>query len=313
MKKIFTLFLTALLLAAAFGAEKKPLRVLIVGNSFSVSVMRELPNIVDAQQEHALDITSLYIGGCSLERHVREYEKAVKDPAHRPYSQTHYITGQGRLPRVMGNLIDVLAAGKYDIVTIQQASPKSFDLKSWEPWGDRLVAIIREKQPQAKLVLHQTWSYRLGTPKMKEWGFDQRGMFEQVKKVYSDRAAHFGAKIIPMGEAVQIFRTRTVPSELKKLPKEELDKYTRPRRPPFRGDVVGSYRWINKRKLKKFVLTYDNTHLNPLGEYLQGCVWFGFLFGADVTKLTYQPKYLKPGEGELLRQCAADALAGKYE
>ena len=313
MKRIFALLLTVVLAACVGAEEKKPLRVLIVGNSFSVSVMRELPNIVDAQKEHALDITSLYIGGCTLERHVREYEKAVKDPKHRPYSQTHYITGQGRLPRVMGNLVDALAAGKYDVITIQQASPKSFDLKSWEPWGDRLVAIIREKQPQAKLMIQQTWSYRLGTPKMAEWGFDQRGMFEQVKKVCADRAAHFGAKIIPMGEAVQIYRSRTVPTKLNKLPKEKLAKYTRPRRPPYRGDVVGSYRWVNNRKLKKVVMTYDNTHLNPLGEYLQGCVWFGSLFGADVTKITYQPKYLKPGEGELLRQCAADAVVGKCE
>ena len=311
MKKILLMLLSAVLVSSVAAEDKKPLRVLIVGNSFSLSVMRELPHIMDAQKEYALDLTSMYIGGCTLERHIAEYEKAKKDPEHRPYSIDRYLTGQGRLKRFKGNLIEMLDAPAYDVLVIQQASPKSFDIKSWEPWGDQLVAILRAKNPQAKLLLHQTWSYRLGTPKLKEWGFDQRGMFEQVKKVYADRAQHFNAGLIPMGEAVQIYRSKTTPTKLNKLPKEELEKYTFPKRPPYRGDVVGSYRWVNNRKQKKVVITYDNTHMNPYGEYLQGCVWFGKLFGADVTKITYKPKYLKPADAELLRQCAADALAGK--
>ena len=223
MKKIcFLLFSAALMVAAA--AEKKPLKVLMVGNSFSVSVMRELPNIVDAQNEYALDITSLYIGGCSLERHVREYEKAVKDPEHRPYSQTRYITGQGRLPRVMGNLVDALAAGKYDIVTIQQASPVSFQLDSWTPYGDKLVAIIREKQPQAKLLIHQTWSYRSNSPLMTDkWKFTQEEMFKRVRAVCADRAKHFDCGVIPMGEAVQLFR-RTIGAKPLSATEEEIKK-----------------------------------------------------------------------------------------
>ena len=63
MKGICTLLLAATLAIGAGAAEKKPLRVLMIGNSFSLSVMRELPNIVDAQDVYALDITSMYIGG----------------------------------------------------------------------------------------------------------------------------------------------------------------------------------------------------------------------------------------------------------
>jgi hypothetical protein len=310
MKKIWIFAAIVLLALSSAAGEKKPLRVLMIGNSFSLSVMKELPKIVDAQDEYALDITSMYIGGCSLERHIAEYEKAKQDPSHRPYGIDRYITGKGKLDRVKGNLIEMLDAPAYDIVTIQQASPKSFDPAGWEPYGDQLVALVRAKHPQAKLLLHQTWSYRPGAPKLLEWKIDQREMFERVKKVYDERAKHFGAGIIPMGEAVRIYRDHQPPTELPKLSKAELDKFKYPKRPPFRGDVAGSYRWSKSRKTGKMVLNRDTTHLNPVGEYLQGCVWFGALFGADVNKITYCSKYLKPEEAALLRRCAAEALAG---
>ena len=308
MKRL--LVLVCLAAAAASGAaEKQPLRVLMIGNSFSLSVMRELPKIVDAQDVYALDITSLYIGGCSLERHIKEYEAAKQNPEHRPYSLDRYITGQGRLKRVKGNLIEALAAGKYDVVTIQQASPKSFSLEGWTPWGDRLVAIVREKQPQAKLLIHQTWSYRSNSPLLKKWGFTQEEMFDKVREVVADRAKHFDCGVIPMGEAVQLWRRRTAKVTPLEVPAETLAKYEYPKLPPsrtYKGDLVGCYRYNRKKKL-----WCDLTHLNGDGNYMQGCVWFAYLFGADAEKITYKPKFLTQKEAALIRKCAADAVSGK--
>jgi len=311
MKKVWLMLLSAVLISAATAGEKKPLRVLIIGNSFSLSVMKELPKIMDAQNEYALDITSMYIGGCTLERHMAEYEKAKQDPKHRPYAIDRYVTGQGRLKRCKGNLIEMLDAPAYDIVTLQQASPKSLDSKTWEPYGDQIVAIVRAKHPQAKLLLHQTWSYRPGTPLLKKWKLTPDEMFARVQSAYADRAGHFNAGIIPMGQAIQNYRAKHAPTELPVVPKEKLAKYVFPKSPSFQGDVVGSYRWSRNKKTGKMELRRDTTHLNRLGEYLQGCVWFGALFGADVPRISYAPKYLKPAEAKLLRQCAAAALAGK--
>ena len=63
----------------------RPLRVLVIGNSFSRSLIRELPQLMAAQSEYDLDLTDMFIGGCSLERHINEYETAVADPEHKPY------------------------------------------------------------------------------------------------------------------------------------------------------------------------------------------------------------------------------------
>ena len=126
MKKLlFTMFFAACCAVVAAAAEK-PLRVLIIGNSFSVSTMHELPNIMNAQDKHKLDITSMYIGGCSLERHINEYEKAVADPSHKPYKIRRFVSGKQELEEYKSNLPEQLAKEPYDIVTIQQASPSSW-------------------------------------------------------------------------------------------------------------------------------------------------------------------------------------------
>ena len=76
--------------------------------------------------------------------------------------------------------------------------------------------------------------------------------------------------------------------------------------------MVGSWRWSRrKRSSPERKLYRDATHLNPDGEYLQGCVWFAVLFGVDATKIAYRPAYLTSREAELIRRCAADAAAGK--
>ena len=313
MKKICALLLIAVLAVGVGAAEKKPLRVLMIGNSFSLSVMRELPNIADAQNEYALDITSMYIGGCSLERHIREYEKAKENPEHRPYKIDRYVTGRGRLKRVPGNLIDMLDARKYDIVTIQETSPRSMAKNGWDMYGDKLVAIVREKQPQAKLLLHQTWSYRIDAPLLKKWKVSQREMFTRVRNIYADRAKHFDCGVIPMGEAVQLWRSKA-PMTFRRIPGSKLKEYKQPKAPSYKGDVVGRHYWKRSKKANgEYRLLCDTNHLNRDGEYLQGCVWFAKLFGADATKITYKPKHLKPAEAALIRKCAADAVAGKYE
>ena len=310
MKRFCAFMLTAAVAVAAGAADKTPLRVLMIGNSFSLSVMRELPNIADAQSEYALDITSMYIGGCSLERHIREYETANEDPSHRPYKIDRYVTGKGRLKRVPGNLIDMLDARKYDIITIQEASPRSLEKNGWDQYGDKLVAIVREKQPQAKIVLHQTWSYRIDAPLLKKWKITQDEMFRRVRNIYADRAKHFDCGIIPMGEAVQIWRKKA-PMSFRRIPGSKLKEYQRPKAPSYKGDVVGRHHWKKSKKTGEYKLMSDTNHLNRDGEYLQGCVWFAFLFGADAEKIAYKPKHLKPAEAALIRKCAAEAVAGK--
>ena len=69
---------------------KKPLKVLMIGNSFSESVMRETPKLA-AASGFVLDIAQAGIGGCPLDKHWANVEKSA-DADFRPYG-FHYSYG----------------------------------------------------------------------------------------------------------------------------------------------------------------------------------------------------------------------------
>ena len=293
------------LTAAGYGSE--PLRVLMIGNSFSLSVMKELPEIVQSQDRHRLDITSMYIGGCPLRSHVENYERAQSDPSFKPYRIDRFVSGEGRLPPRWDNLPSLLSEPGYDIITIQQASAQSFRPESWEPWGDRLVAAVREKMPRARILIHQTWSYRADAGALSRWKISSSEMFRRLHDVYADRAAHFGFGIIPTGDAVELFRKQS-PIRFTSFSAPALKRLSFPQLPPDAGDVVGRHLW-KKQTDGRMTLSVDSNHLNSAGEYLQGCVWFGALFGEDPERISYTPSYLSADTAALLRRCAALALA----
>ena len=50
------------------------LKVLTIGNSFSICLEKNLPQIVKAGKKHHLHLTSAYIGGCSLQTHAEHLQ-----------------------------------------------------------------------------------------------------------------------------------------------------------------------------------------------------------------------------------------------
>ena len=78
MKRTFTLMLglMALLLMATPATARKygeTLRILAIGNSFSDDGMEHLPALLEDMGIENVEVARLYIGGCSLERHVKCY------------------------------------------------------------------------------------------------------------------------------------------------------------------------------------------------------------------------------------------------
>ena len=63
----------------------KEMKVLMIGNSFSICVGKNLPQIVKAGKKHQLVLTSAYIGGCSLETHANNLKRAESEPSFKPY------------------------------------------------------------------------------------------------------------------------------------------------------------------------------------------------------------------------------------
>ena len=310
MKRIASLAALAVLMAGscpgqspAAPADKPPLRVLSIGNSFSASLCRYLPAMAAASGEK-LEFCNLFIGGCSLKRHAGNAARAGADPAFAPYDVTWFRADDPAHPaKFRSNIPQMLATQKWDVVTLQQASHESWKPESFHPWADSLVATVRSLAPDAEIVWHETWSYnaadaRIGG-KFPDWPFDQAGMYTRVETNALALARDFGLRVIPVGLAVQKRRAALAaagpvfdPAALS--PGDPID---------LRGEPVGALGWKDGR------ISGDTIHLNRSGEYLQAATWLGFLFGRDVRELSFAPADAGDDETRAaLRAAAQDAL-----
>lgn len=317
MKK---LLIVVAAVAAVVTAQAKQLKVLAIGNSFSASMMRGLPNVAAAYPGCELCVANMMIGGCPLEKHWANVEKAATDPEFRPYGIAKsyaFDKEKGeKLPK-RANIPEMLQADKWDIVTIQQASGQSPFYEKYQPYAAKLIAKIRELAPQAEIRIQQTWSYSPYDPRLKKWKMTPQTMYEALRGAYAKLAAENHFKIIPVADAVTMYRQQLPVKYEKVLTSKEIAAIEKPGTINFYHDVAGNSSWKGGRKgakdEKEIKLRVDGSHLNPEGVYLQACVWLAALFEVDVTKLTYEPSALKAKEGfseraKLMRECAAKAV-----
>jgi hypothetical protein len=244
----------------------------------------------------------MYIPGCTLSRHAANL-KNPDDNAYRinwsyvsckkgdePFRDAlAMVKGKHGGKQSRSNIERMLKADKWDIVTIQQGSHQSWQEKTYEPHGTKLINMIKKCAPQAKIYVQQTWSYTPWDKRLRLWKMNQDEMFSKLEKAYAKFAKDHNLEIIPTGEAVQRYR--------KELPV----KYTE----NSNNDVVGSAdfkklskpaEWWPNGVEKETGLSWpsgDVFHFNWQGEYLQGLLWTAVLFDVDVTKCKYSPKYLK--------------------
>ena len=152
------------------------MEILAIGNSFSQDATRYLHRIARAAGVE-LNVTNLFIGGCSLERHYRNMLSG-----ERAY-QLQYNGEETGFPV---SLEEALYNRKWDVVTIQQVSNDSFDAESFRPYIFALTDMIREYAPKAKYLLHETWAYEEGSERLLNGaGFPtETAMLEQIQSAY---------------------------------------------------------------------------------------------------------------------------------
>lgn len=176
------------------------MKILSIGNSFSDDAQRYLREIA-AHDGVEIETLNLCIPGCSLKTH----SERVKDG-----KCGYFFHYNGDVER--GDLIslqDGVAMRKWDIVTIQQVSVESFKEKSFYPYIHEVIAYVREKLPEAKIYVHQTWAYENGSPRSFEItdGKGAEFMLEGIRRAYARARAEIGAEaIIPSGELMELLR-----------------------------------------------------------------------------------------------------------
>lgn len=280
----------AMLGCATDKQEEKGTKVLMIGNSFSICLLQHLPQVA-ADRGVDLDLASLYIGGCSLKRHWENVKKDG-DGDFRPYK-----FGRNRFGKYTEgtmNVCDALRLAKWDVVTVQQASHDSWKSETYHPYGDNLIAKIRELAPQAKIYVQETWSYTPWDKRLEKWGIDQDEMYAKLHAAYADFAAQHKLEVIPFGTKVQEWRRR--------LPV----KYTEN---SLGGDVVGGGRQEEKDQFRRgldnrWAPNCDMFHLGRKGEYFQALVWAAKLFDVDLMELEYKPEFVTDDDAKLMKEIA---------
>ena len=236
------------------------MKVLAIGNSFSQDATTFLHQAA-AAQGIALTAVNLYIGGCSLETHWKNWET---DEA------AYELQVNGRPADRRVSVREMLAEGGWDAVATQQASHDSGWLDTYEPFLTWLVSGLRRAVPGARLLLQETWAYEKGSG---HWAFpryrrDQGEMYERLRRNYALMAQKHGMELIPCGTAVQRVREQ----------------------PGFRTEEGGLSLCRDG-----FHMSLD------YGRYLLALVWLKTLCGADVTQNPYVPRDRVPADEALLR------------
>jgi hypothetical protein len=286
----------------------KELSVLMIGNSFSESVLRYLPSVVGASDDCKIFLAQCGIGGCVFSRHIDELHKSQLDPESRPYWTNQGDALFGGRPNT--NVPEILSVRKWDVITIQQGSHESWIPETFAP-AKELIDTIRAAQPQAEIRIQQTWSYRCDDPRLLaegSWHIDQTEMYNRLTKNYQALSREYGFRVIPTGLAVQIARRdseikfQPVPAEVWETP------FHWPDLPRQAGDVVGQYYWRKNAETGELYMERDSIHLNRRGEYLQACVWFMSLYNKTAADIKFVPEIISNSDAAFLARCAEEAV-----
>ena len=295
MKRTLRLLLTVglSLVCVSLFAQKFPnypipqqpdtLRILGIGNSFTDDGMMYLPELLEAAGIRNVVLGRLYIAGCSLERHCREY--AGNAPAYIYYKST---SNRWETVSKKATLLDGIADERWDVVVLQQASGKSGIYPTYQPWFGRLVEIVRWCCPNAGACIawQQTWAYARNSQHRDFGRYEKnqqlmyRGIVSSVEQLMRETSVEV---VVPSGTAIQDLRNTALC--------DSLD------------------------------LTRDGYHLNPgTGRYTAACAWFQTLvapaFGTNVAgngcRRAGTPHELTPQEAEACQEAARRACIRRF-
>ena len=272
--------------------QDKPLRVFIIGNSFSQNATKYLPQLAK-EGGYKLQLGRAELGGCSLQRHWEIAVAAEKNP--------NDVKGKAYKGK---SLRQLLSYGSWDIITLQQYSLLSADSSSYEPYLTNLYHYVKSIQPNAKVALHQTWAYRtdvvnMGFVKDLQKAVSDEEMYQKLTANYQHFAAKFGTDLIPTGDAFWQISL----NPLYKYVKDKSDgDLVYPKIPLQKNSLHVGYKWGEDKKLAM------DSHGNAAGCYLGALVWYRYLFNANLSKVKFRPEEVSEDFAQQLKKAATTAI-----
>ena len=213
MKRILLVLSFALIFgASSVFAQTDTLKVLAIGNSFSEDAVEEHLSSLAQAEGLTVVIGNMYIGGCSLERHVNNLRGNLKEYRYRKFDP------KGNVKEICNYTLEqVLAEEEWDYISVQQVSSFSGMPETFNPWLPELLEFVKARQPQAEIMFHMTWAY---APNSDHGAFpnydrDQMKMYNAIVSAVYQETPKVGIKlVIPSGTAIQNARTSFLGDDL---------------------------------------------------------------------------------------------------
>lgn len=278
MKKIICqLFVTVLSFTSSFGAlageTDKVIKILAIGNSFSVDAIEQ--HFYDLAKAEGIDVIigNMYIGGCKLQRHLNNANE--DKPA---YSYRKIGVDGERVVTKDVTLSYALADEEWDYVSFQQQSGNSGLYETWVESLPQLIEYVKPRLPKdVVMMIHQTWAYDSSSTHkdFKNYNNDQMVMYNSIMSAVKKISRKTGIKmIIPSGTAVQNARATIL-----------NDTMTR-----------------DGFHLHKIY-----------GRYVAACTWFETIFKKSVVGNTYKPDEMSQEQCMAAQKSAHMAVQKPYK
>lgn len=262
-----------LLLAGGVYAQQKTVRILAIGNSFSQDAVEQYLHELAEAEGISTIIGNMFIGGCSLERHVKNARDNAPAYAYRKIGTDGKKREKGKM-----SLETVLADEDWDYVSLQQASPFSGMYETYEASLPELIEYVKARLPKkTKLMLHQTWAYASTSRHsgFKNYNCNQLTMYQAIADAVKKAAKANKIKIvIPSGTAIQNARTSFIGDHLN--------------RDGYHLDV-------------------------KIGRYTAACIWFERIFKHNVVGNPYTPEGLDEARKAVAQKAAHAAVKHPYK
>lgn len=278
MNRLFCIVLVVLLGLAlvpatagdrAAAQTSQPLKVLCIGNSFSVDAVEN--NLVELAAERGIDLVvgNLYIGGCSLQRHALNIRRDSAAYSYRLMRRDE----AGAFTRTVTDSVSILQAllsCDWDVVTMQQASHYSGQWFTYEPFLTELIDSVRlHISPTTKIYWYMTWAYQ------------QDATHGAFRPNYNGDQLYMYSEIVGCNR--QVLRSHT-----------------------FDGFIPGGIAIQEARRTKLGdTLCRDGFHLSyTYGRYLMACLWLEVLTGKSAKGCKFMPANMTDEQRKIVQNVA---------
>ena len=253
----------------------KEIKILSIGNSFSVDTMKHVPNIALTLGVKKVCFGNLFIGGCSINRH---YSNIKNNAAEYVYYKN---TGDGWTDTPNVSIEEAILSEDWDWISIQHGT------------GDGSRYTLEESYVNLPKIIEYVKSKAAKKTKI---AFNMAWVMESDHKHPEIRSYN--------GDQLQMYKNLVSLTERVVLPTKDLDKIS------AAGTAVQNARTT---ALDGHLLR-DGFHLSlGLGRYIAGLTFFKTLSEMDIDGIAWTPEDVTDDMRTIAIRCANNAVKAPFE